>query len=831
MKKPSLHIFQIFFLLSGMSALIFEVIWQRSMILAFGASAPAITAILTAVLCGIAFGSLAGGKIVKKYNNLFELYAYVQLWIFVWGTSVPLLLRFADAFQLVISNMLPQGGVSFFAVRFIMAISVVLPATLGMGATLPIMNRIIFNDNKVAGSSIALAYGMNTLGSVLGCLFAGLVLIPNFGILRTSFIAGSLNLVIFILILYVLKPKSLIEDEGLHKKININKQNVAKDKHPYSKLMIILYALGGFLSLGYEITWFRLLGIFGENNIITFTVGLAVYLLGFSLGSLFLYPKFLQRFSAFRIFFLSNWGVGAVVIFLLPFYYIFPDLNTPEFFQKFEYFNNVFPVFVAKETVTAIVLMLLPTMFMGLSYPSVCHIAIGEKDELGQKSGFIYFLGTIGASLGALVVGQGLIPRLNLMGTIAFLCTASLIISLIVLCFETKRFYFKWDFFMKCSLLLILTVLCYGRFGYPFIKMGKLQKKGDCWVYKNQLRGVDISLISYKTGPSGTVSVQHAEGIEEGPVRMLLVDGQPVASTERWSQLDAKVLAHIPLMLHPDPRNAITVGYGAGVTSWSMTQYGIDTDCVEIEPEVYRATNLFSDHNHFVDKLPNFHIIIDDARNYFHLTSKKYDVISTDVTNLNYKNNSSLYTRDYFEILRSKLAENGIASAWVPMGGVSSYDFKILLKTFQDVFPHTSVWFIGKSSTSYFAVLVGTPNVLSINYGQVKSLFKRDALNKDLKEVGVLDPLRLLSFLLLDEVAVKEYTKGYPFHTDDFPILEFHPMTDFMPMVDLDEIYQHIDFNPLKYITNLRPEEKNILERFFAGEEVMCNDSGECKVM
>jgi len=830
MDKNPQKILPALFFLSGSSALMFEVIWQRYMVLAFGASAPAITAILTAFLCGIAFGSWAGGKIVKRVKNVIRLYGFVELWIFISAVSVPWLLNIADIFQLKIFHALPSESFNFFALRFVLAIAVVLPATLGMGATIPIMNRIIFNRYRITGLSVSLAYGMNTIGSVVGCLLAGFILIRHFGLLQSTFIAGSFNVIIFLIIFFVLEETIPVDDEKLSAKPEAANLKTWESGHPYGKLMIGLYAAGGFLALGYEVLWFRLLGIFTSNSIITFTVGLAVYLLGFSSGSLFVYPALVRHISPKRIFFLSNWGAGAASIGLIPFYYIISHYyETAAFLQNFGHRSNTFPLLVVKETVVAVILMMIPAILMGLAYPAVCHATIRKDEEIGDKSGCIYFLGSLGAALGAVTVGQWIIPRLNLMGTVAFLSTASLGIGLITLMFEEKPLRIRKPLLAGCSLALMVIVLYYGAFGRPIIKEGRLVKEERHWIFKDQKPGETISLIRYRSGPSGTISVLHGEGVPDGPVRMIYVDGQPIAATETWMKTDAKLLAHIPLMLHPNPKRAITVGYGTGITSWSMMQYGVETDCVEIEPEVYRSTHLFADHNHYVDRLSGFRIIINDARNYFRLTDKKYDIISTDVTNLNYKNNSSLYTKEYFKILKSRLTENGIVSAWVPMGGISNFDYKILLKTFQSVFSHSSVWFAGQKETSYYSILVGTPKVLAIDYARLKNLFKQEALNKDLEEAQILDPLKLLSLFLIDEDGIRRYAGDVPVHTDDRPVLEFYPLNHFNQEVYLGEIYYHILDDPVKYILNLNDKDRDVMENFLAGEGVLCNRSGECK--
>src|SRR5262249_37775225 len=153
--------------------------------------------------------------------------------------------------------------------------------------------------------------------------------------------------------------------------------------------------------------------------------------------------------------------------------------------------------------------------------------------------------------------------------------------------------------------------------------------------------------------------------------------------------IDQKMLAHLPLLLHPRPRRALTVGFGSGGTSYSMTLHGIDVDCVEIERAVPAAAGHFTSENHGVLSHPRFHLIIDDARSWLRVAPVRYDAIVTDCTNIQYKSNGDLYTVDYFRLMKDRLTPQGVAAAWVPANGIEGADLKTLLRSFREVFPHT----------------------------------------------------------------------------------------------------------------------------------------------
>ena len=226
------------------------------------------------------------------------------------------------------------------------------------------------------------------------------------------------------------------------------------------------------------------------------------------------------------------------------------------------------------------------------------------------------------------------------------------------------------------------------------------------------------------------------------------------------------------MLLHPNPKRALTVGFGSGGTSWSMTRHNIAVDCVEIEPEVPLSADLFREQNHGIRQEPNFHLILNDARDHLHGTRKRYDAISTDATNLQYKQNGNLYTREYFELMKLRLTETGIACAWVPLVDISEIEFKILLKTFAAVYEHPSVWMMNHTLTS-FAIFIATPTPLAIDLNRLQEGFDDPDIGPDLAEIELTHPFQFVHCLLLDEDGVRRYVGNAPLHTDDRPVLEF----------------------------------------------------------
>jgi spermidine synthase len=275
-------------------------------------------------------------------------------------------------------------------------------------------------------------------------------------------------------------------------------------------------------------------------------------------------------------------------------------------------------------------------------------------------------------------------------------------------------------------------------------------------------------LLYYHEGNNATVSV-----IEEpNRTRSILVDGQPVAGTAGTSVIDQKMLAHLPLLLHPDPHRALTVGFGSGGTSMSMTLHDIDVDCVEIEAAVPGAAEHFRSENRGVLSHPRFHLICDDARSWLRVAPVDYDVIVTDCTNIQYRSNGDLYTVEYFQLMRDRLNQNGVAAAWVPANGIREEDLKTLLRSFREVFPHTSIWYMNTLPTD-FLIVVGSSRALNIDLAKLDERMRKPGVHEDLEAVGLADTCRLLYTFLAAEERVANYVESGPLNSDDRPILSY----------------------------------------------------------
>jgi hypothetical protein len=286
--------------------------------------------------------------------------------------------------------------------------------------------------------------------------------------------------------------------------------------------------------------------------------------------------------------------------------------------------------------------------------------------------------------------------------------------------------------------------------------------------YTERIESAEV--LSYDEGIGATVKVfadQYGD-------KLLSVNGFPVAGTPLGLHDAQKPLAHLPLLLSsvPSPRVNI-IGFGAGGTSWGILQHGVEEiDCVELVPGVIDAAEWFPEVNHGVLGEPRFNLIMGDGRNYALVAEKVYDVISIDATSPKMAGNGSLYSLEFYELLRERLSDAGLVVQWIPFHLLSSEEVRMTARTFMTVFPHSTLWL---SALRQHAILVGTLDGLEIDYRDLSEKMTREDILQDLQSLNVTDPIDLLSWFVMGEETLAEYVGGGLINTDNHPYMEFTP--------------------------------------------------------
>jgi spermidine synthase len=723
--------------ISGASALIYQLIWVRLLGLVFGVSSFAVATVVAVFLLGLGLGSYFFGRWSERTRDPLRVYLYVELGIAATSVLAYLVIEALPVYRYLYEyayNNLGFYGLS--VARLLLSTLVLLPPVFLIGGTMPLLAKYFLRNPENLGSSFSKLYYLNTLGASAGVLLTGFVFVRLFGVIGTLMIAVGGNLLVALIV-------------SLSKRSAKAAQPAPAGRAPYSYMLVFLF-LTGFISLGYEMLWVRILSTYGLSTSQAFALILAGFLLGFSVGAWFVARSVDRRrdleswFSAICIVTALS---GAVVLLI---------------FRQFEQLTVLLADATPAGQLTlgmalAFTVSFIPAVFMGILFPLGVRIYAHDVDHIGAKAGNTFFSNTLGCVLGSLLTGFVLIPFVGMWNTTLILINLSLLIAVAFLLRGRRPARTQWVAVVVVALVANMLVFTDSKTFHAELKGRDL---------RTEAAGFDV--IYYAEGLSGTVTA-----VERENYRGLFVDGQNVSGTDPVLLADSKMLAHVPLLLSEDPDSALTVGYGTGTTSGSMLLHDIDVYAVEIEQKIIEAAPLFSDVNYDSYADPSIEIVLDDARNFIATTKKEFSVIVTDVTNLKYKRNPYLYTQEYFEIMRDALSTEGVAAAWLPVGGLSFNDLRTLIATFDNVFPHTTVWYFTQFPT-HFIILVGTPEPTLVNLDELRQ--RMGEVEGDLRSLSVDNVYELASMLLLGESDVDALVAGAPIHTDNRPILEYSDM-------------------------------------------------------
>jgi len=816
--KKSVIYTAIFF--SGLAAIIYEIVWQRELLIFFGSGSLATATVIGVFLFGLGLGSFIFGKISEKTDKIIKTYAFLEIGIAIFSIVSILSLKNIN-FLGEIHNYAYNNFSHFFfsVIRFGLAFLILIIPTISIGGTIPLISKYVIRKDEKIGKDFSKIYFLNSLGAFIGVLFVGFFLIRTMGVIQSFIVGTAINLSIFLGI-FIFRKKDQIKNNKIFYKSNCekyskkflsvklhtdqnrkNQKNFAAKKASISKAVQIVFLengvvvfslfLTGFITTSYQILLTRLLSLFGTSNTYIFTVILGGIIFGISSGS-FAIKKNADQNVWKKI----SWAMTGLSFFLLLSQLFFANYNVILSGTN-NFFRSRFFVFYY-EIVSGFLLSAMASFFLGVTFPLLLKAYTKRKNNMGEKAGILYLINSFGAVVGSFTTVFFLIPFFGLKGVIFAIFLLCLIIFSASLGKQNtlksiregiskKRFSFI-SLVGVLVIILIATILFLLFFSVP---------KSFAQTENNLQK-----LVFYEDGISATVTI--ADYAEKMSDRRLEIDGRPVAGTSTVGIIDAKMLAHIPTIIANNPQTVLTVGYGTGVTSYSMLLHNITVYAVEIEPEVFESSRYFSDFNKNPEKNKKFHIIFDDARNYLKSSDNYFDIIVTDVTGLKYKNNPYLYTVEYFEIMNSKLSERGIAAAWIPLSQISFDEIRMLTASFREVFPHTTMWSFSKGITP-FAVLVGSKQKTEINYSKISANFEK--LNKDFKDMKINKSEEFALMLLLGEKDVGVLAGKYEKNTDNHPRLEFV------------NIYSYYEYNLFSNFEMLLSYQNENLEEYFAAEK------------
>ena len=734
--------FALLLVCSGTAALIFQILWIRQLSLVVGIEVYSITIAVSAFFAGLAAGSAVFGRIADRTSRPLLLYCLIETVVALVGVSATLLLAHSAgpfvAFQ-------TYAGILAWILPFLL---VGLPA-LVMGGTLPIAIRALATGSRQIAQTGGWVYAANTTGAILGALLSTFIFLPWLGVRGTAFAAAGFNLVAAAIAL-------TLNRSSASRPIAPEEQRTQYDSgFVKSRVALALYAAAGGIALGYEVVWSQAMAQFLSTRVFAFSIVLATYLAGLVLGSA-LYARFGGRIR-------DHWGVFALfisaagVIALLE----IAGLNMWQLRIQFEAGSLAFSAtgselarMCAQFFVAAMGVVFLPTLLLGAAFPAALNLAAASEHH-GRDAGTVLAFNTAGGIAGTLFTGFLLVPSLGVVRTLSMLAIAAAMVGVlaVVLGSNVSR-KLRWA---VCPLgLVVVTVALLT----PSDRLARLllttRGGGD--------------LIFYKEGRGGTVSVAQQQSGDH-VFRRLYIQGVSNSGDAMPSLRYMRLQGLLPLLIHRgEPKSALVIGFGTGITAGSLLRYpGLERRvCVELLPPVVRAGDLFPE-NYHANSDPRLIIRIADGRQDLLRSTERYDLITLEAPPPSAESVANLYSTDLYRLAGRRLEQNGLFAQWLPLATQNDDDTRSLVRSFIDVFPYATLW----TTELHEMLLIGSYSPIELDPKTIAARLNQNSVTRALSAVGISSPEALLATWITDRTGLGRYSADARPVTDNDPRIEY----------------------------------------------------------
>jgi spermidine synthase len=745
------------FFFSGACGLLYELIWIRMAGTVIGNTTHAVGTVVGVYMAGLALGARLGGRAADRRSglSLLRLYGLLELGVALSALLVPLLLRLGEPFVGALWKMTEEAAPLYAVARIILiGITLLVPTTL-MGATLPVLSRFLTGTEGELAGEAGRAYAINTFGGVAGTLAGGFWLIPSFGLWITLLSAVAINFTVAALAIRMGRRESAALPPPPTRAPTLPTGAVA------------VAAFSGFTSLLYEVAWSRSLVLSLGSSVQALTLILSSFILGLALGSAIASRVAVKAKNPVLPLAGIQLAVGIVAILLIPFLGSLPVRVA----NLVDSSGDSFHALLAGEFFLISAVLLVPAMLLGAIFPVVCRYAGGSAEAAGRTVGAVYSWNTVGSIAGTVLGSFVLAPLLGLSATIRLAATVNFALAAGLL--ALSRTGYRPASVMPLVGVLVLWLL-------PSWNPGVLSSGSYLYgrTYVQGARATAVSLDRFVGDFSpplaeywdayGLVSVH-----QQGPVLSLRVNGKVDASTGELDSQTQLYVGHLPLLHHPAPKQVLVIGLGGGFTLGAATRHPEveRIDCVEISSAVVRGASHFADVSGHPLEDPRVHLHIGDGRTLVRFSRDFYDVIISEPSNLWVSGMANLFTREFFEEGRRRLAPGGCFCQWIYASGLEVRDFKQVLRTFYSVFREGSLWEVQPGSDY---LLLGGERLARPDYRMLDArLLSSASLRKDLEEPGLPGALGLVGHLVTDAEEARAIAGPGALITDDLPSIEF----------------------------------------------------------
>lgn len=727
-------------LLSGAAALTFETLWFRFAGLALGNSSWASSLVLASFMGGLALGNGLAARYGARVRNPVRAYAWLESAVGVSGLGLVVLFPMLSQALSPIFTTLLDRPLLLNGLRFALAFGVLLIPTTAMGATLPLLVRALSSRETQFGHVLGRIYGWNTLGAVAGALVGELVLIERLG-LRGTGAAAALACAIASGTAFLLSRRLVASPLAL----DTPRRPMAR-MTPTALRYLSAAWLSGAILLALEVIWFRFLLLFVMATSLAFAVMLGVVLLGISAGGLTA-SWWLRRRAA-----------GPAVIPLI-------SLTSAVFIvTSYAALSSAMgPAYALVSSAWAIAAKMLPLMFPVCALSGALFTLLGSalKETVGEESrttGALALANTVGGMCGALAGGLVLLPVLGMERSFFVLALAYSGVALCAMPWDALRTQRLLPY-AGLAFVLVLALFPFGMMANHVFPTIARRFGGDA-----------LKVAVVRESPSETVIYLRRELWGAAHHFVLITNGYAMSGSSLSARRYMKQFVYLPLALRPESKRALLICYGVGSTARALTDSSglTSIDIVDISKAILDLSSVvYPSPSNNPTRDPRVRLHVEDGRFFLQTTPQRFDLITAEPPPPRNAGVVNLYSQEYFEAMRGRLTEGGIATYWLPVPQLTPTESKAIIKAFCNAFPDCSMWTGVPLSWMLMGSRGGIAPVSEQDFGRQ---WRDPVVAPELRAVGFDTPEMLASTFLADAPFLRALTEEQAALVDDYPL-------------------------------------------------------------
>jgi spermidine synthase len=732
------------FVLSGAAGLVYEIVWSRQLVLVFGNTTQAVSAILTGFFGGMAIGAAVGGRIADRVRSPLRFYGLLEIALVVVVLVTPFTFTLIDeAYRGVYPSL--ESTPYLALARLVLAVLALAPATIMMGATFPTLVRHFTRSNEM-GQAFGRLYMANTLGAVAGTIVAGLVLIEVFGLSGALRIGAVCSAIAGLVALWLARAADRQQPEPVTSSPQApspTPMSPAARRAPFPWLPLVVAFVSGLTSLGYQVTWTRLLASGTGGLTYVFTVILALFLIGIAVGAAIFNvirgrigdPVRFLAWTQFAVAILAMAGLVLVI-------------SQPHALDPGRPFESIGALFGS-----AVLVVLPVTVAMGIAFPTSSELLRDERHRAGSAAGWLLAANTVGAIIGSLVIPFILMPTIGSPAIVVGLVFANIAMGI----FLAARSRPISRPAIVSGVVIAVAVAVVASTPGKVVQPNEALIAAEGWqLYESR----EDEIASVQAGKKSVTAE-----LWVGGTSMTLLT------------VDAKLMPILPLIARPESQRALVVAFGMGTAFRSALIAGLRTDAVELVPSVPKMFGHYYPDADAVLADPQGKVIVADGRNHLELSPERFDIIVTDPPPpIQSSGVSVISSREYYEQGKAHLTDGGVMMQWTPFGTTES-DLKEHVRTFASVFEHVTMV---RGPGGYGFYMLGSEQPIDLPPERIREILERPGILEDISSafdspastvdewISVIEGQQWMA-----DDAVRAYAGDGPLITDDQPRPEY----------------------------------------------------------